>query len=250
MMKKLAEIIKFYQRFGWEGVRLYLKEHSKEKEGSFLEFKTVEAKHPIFLRKATSDFPTFMQVIYKQDYRIHLDYVPETIIDCGANIGLSAVFFANRFPNAKIIAIEPESRNFDVLKKNTEKYDHITAIKAGIWSKTTHLKIVDDKVASWGFRVEETTASDGAAIAAISIEDIMKQHNIEKIDILKIDIEGSEKEIFANNYDEWLSRTKTLIIETHDGFRKDATKTLFRALSGYNYHTSLSGENFVIRFLD
>lgn len=55
-------------------------------------FDSKEIKHPIYLRNNTSDIPTFYQVFYRLDYELDYKNIPEVIVDCGANIGLSAGF--------------------------------------------------------------------------------------------------------------------------------------------------------------
>ena len=243
-IKKLAEQFKFYRRFGKSGWNIYRDEHQSDKP--IIEFRNRELKHPLFLRRKTSDFDVFKQVIYNQEYKIHTGFDAEYIIDAGGNIGLASVHFKNRFPNAKIICVEPESGNFEMVQKNTKPYPNIIPVKAGVWNKTTYLKIIDSSVASWGFMVKETAADDPTALPAVSIGDLMRTYHFPRIDILKMDIEGSEKEVFEENYDEWLSKTRILLVETHDGMRKNAAKTLFRALDKYDYQLGTSGENLLI----
>lgn len=60
------------------------------------------------LRKNTTDYDTFEQVFLQQQYAIRIPFVPQFIIDGGANIGLASAYFAHRFPAATIIAVEPD----------------------------------------------------------------------------------------------------------------------------------------------
>jgi FkbM family methyltransferase len=203
-------------------------------------------KNPIYLRGKTSDYNVFFQVITSKGYKLHFPFKPETIIDLGANIGLTSVYFKNVYPEVKIIAVEPEKSNFDLLKKNTEYYKDIICLCNGIWDKNCFLKIVDNNAAKWAFRVEETV--EETDIRAISIGNIVKDYNLKSIDILKIDIEGAEKQIFTNGFEEWLPLVKILMIELHDSVNPGCSMALFEALSGYNYYTDLQGETLVIKF--
>lgn len=248
LVQKAFNVLRFYFRFGIDGSLYYIKEHSKRNKGELLEFRSKELKYPIIMRKGTSDFKVFIQVIYELSYRIFLKDKPEVIIDCGANIGLATVYFKQRYPNAQIYAIEPDLENFNILCKNIQPYTGIKALRAGIWHKETDLLISNTVADSWGFRVEECKEKYAETIPAYSLSYIMKKYSIQQIDLLKIDIEGTEKNIFEEDCDYWLSRTKTLIIETHDGIVKGSTKTLFRALEKYDYHCIPSGENFLIYF--
>ncbi len=78
------------------------------------------------------------------EYDIEFPFIPQTIIDGGGNIGLFSVLMANRYPKARIFAIEPDPGNFSQLQKNTANYPTVTPINAGIWNKTCFLKVVDE----------------------------------------------------------------------------------------------------------
>jgi len=99
-----------------------------------------ELKHPITIRPHTTDGLVFRQIFYKGEYDIHIPFDPAYIIDGGANIGLFSVLFANRFPQAKILSIEPEESNFLMVKKNIAAYPQIVPIQAGLWNRETPLQ--------------------------------------------------------------------------------------------------------------
>lgn len=174
---------------------------------------------------------------------------PFNIIDAGANIGLASVYFANKFKKSTIYSIEPEESNFELLKKNTEKYTNITPIQAGIWSHKTQLSIKDSADGEWAFEVYETPNNENA-IKAIAFDNIMDKYNFEIIDILKVDIEGSEKEVFSKNYEKWLPKTKILIVETHDRMKKGTSKAVFNAITDYDFGCEILGENFLFNNLN
>ena len=77
-------------------------------------------------------------------------------MDAGAYTGLSTVFFANRFPDKKIIAIEPDKENYAMLIKNTHKYKNVKAYHAAVWNRNTTVVIINKESSLWGFQVEET----------------------------------------------------------------------------------------------
>ncbi|MBK9249843.1 MAG: FkbM family methyltransferase [Ignavibacteria bacterium] len=210
-----------------------------------MSFKHKEFKHPIFLRNNSSDIPTFGQILIDRDYDFEIDFTPNIIIDLGANIGLAALYFKNKFPTANIVCVEPEQSNFKLLQMNTSQYDNVVCLNNGIWNKNTNLIIEDSKSGFWGFMVRETTEITANSIQAISINEIMSQLNIEFIDILKIDIEGSEKELFETNYEEWMPKVKIIIIELHDRMRAGSAKSFFKALVQYNFSLTMRGENII-----
>ena len=96
--------------------------------------------------------------------------------------------------------------------------------------KNTFLKIVDDGTGEWGFRTEEVKSSKGATLKAITVDEILKQSACDRIGILKIDIEGAEKELFSKNYS-WLDKVDVLIIELHDRLKKGCSKSFYSAIN-------------------
>lgn len=202
---------------------------------------------PVWLRSGTSDADVFHQIYVYKHYNLPYKNIhPKIILDLGANIGLSARYFASRFPDAKIIALEPESSNFEMLCKNTEKYPNIFPVQAGVYHSDSWLNVesVYDQ-SHWAFSVRETANPDENSVKGRSVRSLMEEFKIEYIDILKVDIEGSEIELFSQNYEEWLSATDMVIIELHDGYRKGTSRTFFKAISQYPFSTSFHGENLV-----
>ncbi|WP_445731692.1 FkbM family methyltransferase [Mariniflexile sp.] len=238
------KIVTHYKTLGYQGTTLLAKRYIKKYKRFYILLKGY--RFPVVLRNNTTDVTVFYQVFLARSYSIKVKEMPRVIIDCGANIGLSAVFFKNKFPEAKIIALEPEHSNFEMLKKNTKMYEGIHCINKGIWNKSTNLIIKDNNLGNWGFMVEEV--DNDSTISATSIEEIMCEFNIDHIDILKVDIEGSEKELFERNFEKWLSKTKILIIELHDGLRAGASKSVFNAISKYDFHMVRKDENFIFYF--
>lgn len=203
----------------------------------------------IFLRPKETDFNIFEDIFLRKSYDFYLDFKPNIIVDCGANIGLSSIFFAIKYPNAKVIAIEPERKNYKMLSMNIAKYDSIRSENKGIWGKTCNLCIQDENVGSWSFRVSETV-DEINSISSISMLDLISYYQIDQIDILKIDIEGAEKDLFEDqNIDKWLPLVKVIVIELHDRFKIGCSSTFFKALLPYNYSLKIQGECLLIEFL-
>lgn len=67
-------------------------------------------------------------------------------------------------------------------------------------------------------------------INAITIEEILNQYSIKQVDLLKLDIEGSEKAVFEMNYEDWLSKCNAIIVEIHDHLQPESEKTVLDAL--------------------
>lgn len=83
------------------------------------------------LRMGTSDLRVFRE-IEKGEYAFGLPFRPKMIVDVGANIGITSIFFATRYPEAKVIAIEAEKSNFDILERNARAYPSIVPVHAAL----------------------------------------------------------------------------------------------------------------------
>lgn len=206
----------------------------------------IQSFEPFIIRENTSDMSIFKQIFINKEYNFPVNINPKLIIDGGANVGYASLFFANKFPNAKILAIEPEDSNFEVLKTNTVKYKQIKPIQAGLWHKNVNLKITGTEWGKCGFMTGEAGPDDNKNIKAITIDEILRESKHKEIDILKLDVEGAEKEIFSENYDSWLSKVNILIIELHDGMKDGCSEAFYSAIKKYNFKEAKSGENVVL----
>lgn len=244
----VSDII-WYVRVFW--LALWMKLFVKINYGSNRENLNIQLpnyKYPLIVRKWTSDTDVFKQIFIKREYNYKFwkGYNPRFIIDCWANTWYSTVYFANRFPDAKIYAIEPEKTNFDVLVKNTKSYKNIEVFEKWIRHKTTNLKISNPEWRKWSFQLIETDEKVWT-ISAITINDLLKRSGLKKVDILKIDIEWAEKEVFENNSDDWLKTTDIIFLEVHERYKKWVTKSVLDITKKYNYNQSISWENLVFR---
>ena len=217
-------------------------------------------KYPVVYRLNTTDEAVARSIFEQGSYILNRgadsppkieQFEPEFIIDGGANVGYASVFFANKYPSAKkIVAIEPEADNFELLQYNAERYPQIQPIRAALWNKETDLYVglgdVHDGNSAY-MTSESDDMSDLESTRGITIEKIFKDSGFDYIDILKLDIEGSEKEIFSDDshYQSWLPYTKILIIELHDRMKRGCSRNFFRAISWYEYFFMQSGENLI-----
>ena len=146
---------------------------------------------PLTIRPGTSDLGCFEKVLIHEEYKIPFETNPRLIVDAGANIGLASIYFANKFPQAKIIAIELELSNYELLVRNCRGMTNVTPLHAAVWSRETSLRIANPAAEKWEFTVESCT-NGAAAIKALTIPQILAQSGHDTIDILKLDIEGAE----------------------------------------------------------
>ena len=254
MMKSLARAADFIGRFSvaveniglWDSIQLLvLQRLSRSKRESTFFIKSMNRE---FHARGYADKGVISH-FYRPGYRI-ADIPSQRvrfIVDAGANIGDETIRFRFFHPDATIVAIEPAPDNFRLLEMNTWSDPKVRRIKGGLWSKDCPLR-VDPGPTNEGFRVSEADAPDQTTVSAVSIETILKTFHALEIDILKLDIEGSEFEVFSTNTWGWIQKVKVFIFECPDNDRPGTTMVIFDALKQWNlkYRCFVSGENIVL----
>jgi FkbM family methyltransferase len=171
------------------------------------------------------------------------------IVDAGANIGDETIRFRYFHPEATIIAIEPEVNNFRLLTQNTQNDPKIICLNKGLWSRECRLKVIPGTV-NENFKVAEmTNSSEKYDIEAISVDRLMREFDLPEIDILKMDIEGAERQVFdAESVMDWITRVKVIILECPDNDYPGTTILMFEKLlqSGRKFNCYIHGENIVL----
>src|SRR5262249_49323663 len=122
-------------------------------------------------------------------------------------------------------------------------------IQAALWPDHRQLMISNSLGQKYAFRITDQFQGGSSApkVSAITVSDILHQIDADRIDLLKLDIEGSELELFSRNTDEWLDRIQMIAIELHDRFRPGCAHAFYSALVPREFIQELSGENIFIR---
>lgn len=207
-----------------------------------------DIKFPLHLRIPSSDVPTFSQIFKRKEYDFDARREPKFIVDAGANIGLASIYFANRFPEAKIIAIEPEKSNYDLLEKNVSPYKNVVPVQAALWHEDCVINLVDPALGNSGFMTQTTDNTENALcnnilheVKAMTVDTLMKDHGFPHIDILKMDIEGAELEVFSTS-STWIDKVDALIVELHERMKPGCNRSFYNGTNGFDDEWSL-GEN-------
>lgn len=181
-----------------------------------LRFADIAAR--LTLRPGAGDLAILYEVLARGSYRIDArDLAPdavETIVDAGANVGITALYFASRYRKARIIAIEPNPENFALLAANTAGEPRIVPIMAALTGTPVESVIVRTSGPAWGYTTSAT--GPGVRVPALTPAELMQRHAIARVDLFKIDIEGGEREVFANGA--FLDRVGTIIAELHGAY--------------------------------
>lgn len=189
------------------------------------------------LRLNSTDPLVWFSVFVQEEYGASLPIEPRIIVDAGAYIGLSAIYFANRYPEAEIIALEPDPDNYRLLKRNVGAYDRIRSVRAALWFEDTELALYRRPEGQWASSIHNDGLASGCPkadrrIPAMRIETIMSRFALPQIDVLKVDIEGAEKEVFEHS-SAWINRVGAIFIETHDRLRAGCSKAVVAATLGF-----------------
>jgi len=172
----------------------------------------------LLVRSSTPDLRVAISSLVDREYQEIRCTDPKIIIDAGANIGTSSIYFAEKFPRARILALEPESGNFELLKKNVVHYENVVPIKAAIWGSVDRRVIQNRNTGHWGYTVsdsQQAAVSTGQEIDCVTISGLMSEYDIDRIDLLKMDIEGGEKDVLENSQG-WIDSVEIMTVELHD----------------------------------
>lgn len=221
MIKKLG-ILSSLKIVYWRAVLRKLKSH----KGTYTDSIYIrKVKQRVYIRPFEADFNLLLDFFvieteqggeHYEIKRVTDDKDVKYIVDAGANIGLFSVLYGNKYPDAKIVAIEPDENNYNLLVKNTQKNRNCISVRGGIWYKEAMLNIDNPLDDSISFRVDEAVDGKGN-IKAYSIDDLMRRYSFPRIDVFKMDIEGAEWHLFhKGEYENWITKTKYFICELHE----------------------------------
>jgi len=199
--------------------------------------------HPVWLRVASTDSDTYQQVLIDEQYGVFADLDPEWIVDCGANAGFTSAYLLSRFPRARVIAIEPFPDNAALCRRNLEPYGARAEVRcAAVWSHATRLVLEGHGGHEWGVQVREARAGETGDVDAIGLADL----GLARIDLLKVDIEGSETALFRSGAADWLPTVGAIAIELHG---PECEQAFEAALAGYEHALDRAGELTLVRHL-
>jgi len=205
----------------------------------------------------SSDPLAFRQVLLQRDYGQVLDWFCQsgaskdikTVLDVGANIGCSALFFCLRLPAPDIFCLEPDESNYARLQLNLSLNPGlgIRSFQAALWTRSGSLNCPQDlrDGNEWGCRFIEgaiPSVSKPRTVAAINITELQEMSGFGQVDFLKLDIEGAEADLFKS--DPFLlflrDKVRCLAVEVHEEFIKiGETRSI---LSSLGFQTTVISE--------
>lgn len=202
---------------------------------------------PFFYSSATAMLHSLDELFLEDLYLFKSDTETPYIIDCGANMGLSVLYFKKQYPKAKIIAFEPDPSICNLLRKNIATYfnsENITVYEKAVWTEETTLDFYSDGGLSGSTVLDFSNTKTTTKVETADLKKFLTQN----VDFLKIDIEGAENKLIFDIEDQ-LVHVKNLFLEYHG--IKDEPQNLGEILnllkrSGFMYYIRVAGET--IRF--
>lgn len=198
----------------------------------------------LFFRNDSSDRFVIHEVFYRRGYAL-VESLRDVslIVDCGAYIGATTVFLCDRFPQARVVAIEPDADNFAVLRTNTAPFsDRVTLVRAALWPEDGALVIERGSFRDgldWSYQVRRPQRGEPAEVEAVSPATLLARLGEPTVDLLKIDIERAELELFGAGEVDWMDSVRNLVIELHDD---ECVEAFQRAMRPFAYETVSAGE--------
>lgn len=179
--------------------------------------------HPVYYRPGTSDTGIIYDVLLKRgrkgEYWIPDAVAPRVILDIGGNIGTTSVYFANRFPDARIFTFEPVQANFAILTKNIAPYPNVRAFPVALGARDDRLAIRTssdpNNFGGFSFYPQGSCDKTETQVTVKAAPALLHDLGIASADLIKIDTEGSEFMILTALGKEILAKVRWIIGELH-----------------------------------
>lgn len=205
-----------------------LKKELLSKINKIITLTIIENRKKYNIKLRLQDIEIFYEIFYHKAYRLNgLQQTEGAILDIGAHIGLTTIFFHSQIEeNLRHVCIEPSIRNYKLLRYNVKNIKCET-LNIGISNFNGTANFSNNTQFLYNYKILKNKNHRGDTVKVMTIEDLLSSQKIYKISICKIDVEGEEKNIFNSNI-QWLSKTNNLLIELHDSFTNSEVSDLIR----------------------
>ena len=179
------------------------------------------------------------------------------IVDASANVGSATRYFLRRFPAATVVAIEPDPGNFALLEANCSAHTRAVLINRALWPESTRLALDHSLAAECAVRTHLPSSpssptrsstcspeSSPASCDTLTMQELIASHG--PVDLLKLDIEGAEAQLFAPGRDlSWLEQVASIVIELHDRYEPGCSRHFWAAVGDFPVE-ACRGENLYV----
>jgi len=152
----------------------------------------------------------FKEIFVEEYYRFETKSQVPVIYDCGANVGTSCTYFKYLYPHSRIVAFEPNAKIADYLAKNIKNnlLENIELINKAIWIDNNGLDLGLDDADASSIHLEKNKTK----VESVRLKDFLGKEEV--VDMLKMDIEGAEIEVFKDCKGS-LTNVKNIFVEFH-----------------------------------
>lgn len=179
----------------------------------------------IVYRKGTTDPFVLYQVLLKSgkkaEYYLPRPLRPKVILDIGSNIGASIIYFHRQYPDANIIGFEPHPGTFRILQENVGHMPNVRIFNYALGASRQRIAVRAGKVNFAAFNTSgrfKDREEPGATVECNvrRLDEVLREIGIAQVDLIKIDCEGAEAEIFSTLPDAILNHCQWIVGELHD----------------------------------
>jgi FkbM family methyltransferase len=195
----------------------------------------------LWLRRRTGDFFILHEIFTCAVYSIPEEWAGHvaTVVDLGANVGLTTLFVAQTFPDARYVCVEPNPANAAVLRRNVAWLGERAEVIEVVVTDHSGQIAFDDARPSYDGHIA-VSGQTGRMVQCCTLDEIVTSCDLDRIDLIKIDIEGAEREVVRSSA-ACLRKVKTIIIELHgdyslSDFEKDVTPLGFTVVPPGSQH--------------
>jgi FkbM family methyltransferase len=149
-----------------------------------------------FLVADPSELEVLREVFLDREYDLELRGEPAVIVDLGSNIGAAIVFFRARHPAARIVGLEPDPNAFRRLRANVAGLEDVKILAVAAAAVDDHRPFYPASE-SWlsSFQARTGEAGEAIEVDTRSLDSLLAELDIDKVGLLKVDVEGAEEEI-------------------------------------------------------
>jgi FkbM family methyltransferase len=231
MKKTIKNIYKFSKYYFWyTSFQKALFDSKEKKEGEIFLF-----KKKFYYHHGLAFYDTYREIFENNIYEFKTKKSKPIIIDCGANMGLSVLYFSKKYPDAEIMAFEPDETVFPFFEKNIHSHNikNVELFKKAIWIEESELKFYTDNGLGGRVGVEYENQTP-KIIKSVRLKDFLNR----PIDMLKMDIEGPEY-LILKDCEDLLFNIDHIFIEYHSFYDEEQhLDDLLNILKrqGFRYH--------------
>jgi len=189
---------------------------------------------PLHLRLGSTDWFVAEEVFLRDVYAGVRRVAPadtRTVLDLGANVGLTLALWHAWWPQARMVAVEPDEDNLRLLALNVSSFaERVQTVRACAVGSEREVWL-DRRAGEDAYRLADADQAEGPRLPGRTVTELMQTQRIDELDLLKCDIEGAEREVFSA-CEAWIGRVRAMVVEVHDDLRVSDLATLVARAGG------------------